>query len=117
MVGRKWAHYLYTERELGAYFEPRRRISSGFFFSSRRRHTRLQGDWSSDVCSSDLQPTSHQPGECVPQGDKHLLQDFQGDFHYLTTRTLVIFLVMSAKAEAIWLDELKIGRASCRERV
>src|SRR5256885_10263034 len=24
------------------------------FFSSRRRHTRLQGDWSSDVCSSDL---------------------------------------------------------------
>src|SRR3989454_11439880 len=27
-----------------------------FFFSSRRRHTRLQGDWSSDVCSSDLQP-------------------------------------------------------------
>src|SRR5256885_3322308 len=28
--------------------------SSLFFFSSRRRHTRLQGDWSSDVCSSDL---------------------------------------------------------------
>src|SRR5256885_7961348 len=27
-----------------------------FFFSSRRRHTRLQGDWSSDVCSSDLRP-------------------------------------------------------------
>src|SRR5688500_19272023 len=25
-----------------------------FFFSSRRRHMRLQGDWSSDVCSSDL---------------------------------------------------------------
>src|SRR5688500_19949501 len=25
-----------------------------FYFSSRRRHTRLQGDWSSDVCSSDL---------------------------------------------------------------
>src|ERR1039457_5263053 len=25
-----------------------------FFCSSRRRHTRLQGDWSSDVCSSDL---------------------------------------------------------------
>src|SRR5256885_8361402 len=25
-----------------------------YFFSSRRRHTRLQGDWSSDVCSSDL---------------------------------------------------------------
>src|ERR1039457_5287329 len=27
-----------------------------FFFSSRRRHTRLQGDWSSDVCSSCLFP-------------------------------------------------------------
>src|SRR5205807_5968367 len=26
-----------------------------FFFSIKRRHTRLQGDWSSDVCSSDLQ--------------------------------------------------------------
>src|SRR5688500_19722217 len=26
-----------------------------YFFSSRRRHTRLQGDWSSDVCSSDLE--------------------------------------------------------------
>src|ERR1022692_1471163 len=25
-----------------------------FFFPSRRRHTRLQDDWSSDVCSSDL---------------------------------------------------------------
>src|SRR6266567_5252532 len=31
-------------------------ISSGsiFFFSSRRRHTRFDCDWSSDVCSSDL---------------------------------------------------------------
>src|SRR5437870_6312828 len=26
----------------------------GFFFSSRRRHTRWPRDWSSDVCSSDL---------------------------------------------------------------
>src|SRR6266850_4390567 len=34
-----------------------------FFFSSRRRHTRLQGDWSSDVCSSDLDP------DCVACGD------------------------------------------------
>src|SRR5207249_9106227 len=25
-----------------------------FFFSSRRRHTRSKRDWSSDVCSSDL---------------------------------------------------------------
>src|SRR5246127_4753540 len=38
------------------------------FVSSRRRHTRLQGDWSSDVCSSDLEGVDqpalhwHQPG-------------------------------------------------------
>src|SRR5205809_8093501 len=39
------------------------RIASGrgstvccvFFFSSRRRHTRCSRDWSSDVCSSDLE--------------------------------------------------------------
>src|SRR5256885_10083147 len=43
-----------------------------FFFSSRRRHTRLQGDWSSDVCSSDLQLEHiplyqiHQPNPVVP---------------------------------------------------
>src|SRR5256885_1902100 len=30
------------------------RMNPSVFFSSRRRHTRLQGDWSSDVCSSDL---------------------------------------------------------------
>src|SRR5208337_1040846 len=29
--------------------------NSFFFFSSRRRHTRYIGDWSSDVCSSDLE--------------------------------------------------------------
>src|SRR5437762_14063568 len=30
-----------------------------FFFSSRRRHTRYIGDWSSDVCSSDLTMAAH----------------------------------------------------------
>src|SRR5205807_7461143 len=34
-----------------------------FFFSSRRRHTRLQGDWSSDVCSSDLPMPSNTPSK------------------------------------------------------
>src|SRR5256885_7485665 len=40
-----------------------------FFFSSRRRHTRLQGDWSSDVCSSDLTRmarTETEPGSSAP---------------------------------------------------
>src|SRR5437764_2966067 len=33
-----------------------------FFFSSRRRHTRYIGDWSSDVCSSDLYASAHIAG-------------------------------------------------------
>src|SRR6266480_4287838 len=32
-----------------------------FFFSSRRRHTRLTCDWSSDVCSSDLESGGYGP--------------------------------------------------------
>src|SRR5438093_12645296 len=39
-----------------------------FFFSSRRRHTRLVSDWSSDVCSSDL----HQQPE--PSTDDSVLR-------------------------------------------
>src|SRR5215213_10495632 len=34
-----------------------------FFFSSRRRHTRLVSDWSSDVCSSDLEPSASFDGD------------------------------------------------------
>src|SRR5256885_8722265 len=46
-----------------------------FFFSSRRRHTRLQGDWSSDVCSSDLGfalIANDQPEEAIPVLEKAL---------------------------------------------
>src|SRR3989442_8090030 len=32
-----------------------------FFFSSRRRHTRCGRDWSSDVCSSDLETMHSRP--------------------------------------------------------
>src|SRR5215510_770321 len=32
-----------------------------FFFSSRRRHTRWPRDWSSDVCSSDLELVLTEP--------------------------------------------------------
>src|SRR5439155_6277306 len=35
----------------GTFYEP---VWMLFFFSSRRRHTRWPRDWSSDVCSSDL---------------------------------------------------------------
>src|SRR2546430_6160924 len=34
-----------------------------FFFSSRRRHTRFDCDWSSDVCSSDLMVTKVREGK------------------------------------------------------
>src|SRR2546427_3706097 len=40
-----------------------------FFFSSRRRHTRFDCDWSSDVCSSDL--TSQDWSEECPQVLEH----------------------------------------------
>src|SRR5262249_56672515 len=33
-------------------------VGGRFFFSSRRRHTRLVSDWSADVCSSDLAPSA-----------------------------------------------------------
>src|SRR5437762_10242267 len=42
---RPWRRdHQYRQRAIGVFF----------FFSSRRRHTRYIGDWSSDVCSSDL---------------------------------------------------------------
>src|SRR5947209_8435749 len=64
-----------------------RRISWHVFFSSRRRHTSYWRDWSSDVCSSDLE----MPMEINPvQNPVALFEE--------------------------WLAE-EIGRASCRERV
>ena len=38
----------------GVFIRCKERYMGFFFFSSRRRHTRLVSDWSSDVCSSDL---------------------------------------------------------------
>src|SRR2546430_5101150 len=38
-----------------------------FFVSSRRRHTRFDCDWSSDVCSSDLVAPVQPGGEIVKQ--------------------------------------------------
>src|SRR5256885_6735027 len=69
-----------------------------FFFSSRRRHTRLQGDWSSDVCSSDLTeeelvrkiaglPLDFQPGENWSYSNSGylllgvLIRDVTGEFY------------------------------------
>src|SRR3989440_8524351 len=43
-----------------------------FFFSSRRRHTRSDRDWSSDVCSSDL-PGIMIGHRLISPGDEHAL--------------------------------------------
>src|SRR5690349_23572646 len=48
-----------------------------FFFSSRRRHTRSLRDWSSDVCSSDLERIAgrtQKPSSCVVEAVRHLLR-------------------------------------------
>src|SRR5437016_6548188 len=42
-------------------FRASRSFTFRFFFSSRRRHTRLVSDWSSDVCSSDLSASGIEP--------------------------------------------------------
>src|SRR5580765_8816699 len=42
-----------TSLLLHVFFDARFLLRQYFFFSSRRRHTRWTGDWSSDVCSSD----------------------------------------------------------------
>src|SRR5256885_12167401 len=58
--------------------------NSFFFFSSRRRHTRLQGDWSSDVCSSDLQEIRTIQVRPAPKAIKfpHVKQVFLIERHF-----------------------------------
>src|SRR5688572_32272314 len=84
-----------------------------FFFSSRRRHTRFDCDWSSDVCSSDLTGTCL---ECVMDIDC-------GASDACQTRTCVNSTCMQSftppgmAAGMQTSADCKIGRASCRERV
>src|SRR2546430_12877731 len=59
----------------------RARISSLFFFSSRRRHTRFDCDWSSDVCSSDLGLIAEQASEMDPKKREVVLHRIQQLIH------------------------------------
>src|SRR5688500_19570634 len=88
------------------------------FFSSRRRHTRLQGDWSSDVCSSDLAALGKRDVLIVSYG--MLVRDVE-QLAAHTFGTLVLDEAQALKnpqtrraKAARSLDE--IGRASSRER-
>src|SRR2546430_8116672 len=53
-----------------------------FFFSSRRRHTRFDCDWSSDVCSSDLINNVRRTYGSGARNDQHERAKNQGEsFH------------------------------------
>src|SRR2546430_12550627 len=49
-----------------------------FFFSSRRRHTRFDCDWSSDVCSSDLVSELPLTDEATPWASEGMLAPRRG---------------------------------------
>src|SRR5256886_11377653 len=88
-----------------------------FFFSSRRRHTRFDCDWSSDVCSSDLTtrevevPAPLKEGVIVPSVlPFRAAADIDPSLADVTP-----FAVGGVQFTP--LVEKEIGRASCRERV
>src|SRR5256886_9013564 len=90
-------------------------LSFFFFFSSRRRHTRFDCDWSSDVCSSDLESTGNRK---VTAFSYHARRPFHPD-RFATLLQKGLRRVFRAKG-FFWLAtrmEEEIGRASCRERV
>src|SRR5207249_8009901 len=88
-----------------------------FFFSSRRRHTRSKRDWSSDVCSSDLDDWGvanrygvEFRGEVHPTGDRVVTVGADGSFSDVRTN------IFTGDANPT-SNVVQIGRASCRERV
>src|SRR5688572_32270779 len=50
-----------------------------FFFSSRRRHTRFDCDWSSDVCSSDLVYLCMEGPQFSTRAESHLYRSWNVD--------------------------------------
>src|SRR5688572_22811861 len=51
-----------------------------FFFSSRRRHTRFDCDWSSDVCSSDLRAFFPESLADLPQIANEIIRDLRTQY-------------------------------------
>src|SRR5205085_4917110 len=93
--------------------------SFSFFFSSRRRHTRFDCDWSSDVCSSDLDLglglvdwLRDENGQVFGFG---LVNGFSDIFGLVFDLGLVNRISYGHVASLS--DIIEIGRASCRERV
>src|SRR5207253_6412590 len=96
----------------------------GFFFSSRRRHTRWPRDWSSDVCSSDLLSDAMR-FELRGFGiDVILLEPglITTEFGEAATASMVDTTIAGDDPYAKFNTTVgaltkEIGRASCRERV
>src|SRR5256885_11669084 len=87
-----------------------------FFFSSRRRHTRLQGDWSSDVCSSDLvrERSAPRPARRADLPGRRSARRGRAEEGHLPEACGL----GDGEGEPVLRPRHdKIGRASCRERV
>src|SRR5256885_7038214 len=93
---------------------PMLRVS--FFFSSRRRHTRLQGDWSSDVCSSDLGADGVLLGRAWAYALAARGEAGVAAMLAIIKEELEVAMALTGQNDVRALDN-EIGRASCRERV
>src|SRR5207247_4474308 len=90
-----------------------------FFFSSRRRHTISTRDWSSDVCSSDLEGfTDYYAYRLLLQARVLSVASYIDSLNQALRRfTPSSDPYVRGRIVALWLDaKIKIGRASCRER-
>src|SRR5437867_10046158 len=90
-----------------------------FFFSSIRQHTRSYGEWSSDVCSSDLEQAR---GDRVDSradifSTGVLLYEMLTGTWPFRGKTAVDVRHAVLHEEPVAISEAKIGRASCREGV